>query len=81
MKKHNALIVLSALLEGMSIKTDSIYNICMSEDNYLCYKIESQLFQADWDFNGFIKFCERMSEEEIVCLAASVALKKSVRKA
>lgn len=88
MKKHNSLIVLKALLYGMSIKIDTGHTICMSEDNKLCYEMlveqfpnegksvpsELKLFQADWDFNGFIKFCENMSEQEICSIAASLAL-------
>lgn len=85
MKKHNSLIVLKALLNGMSIKIDTGHTICMSEDNKLCYEMlveqfpsELKLFQADWDFNGFIRFCENIPEEEIVSIAASLALNKYV---
>lgn len=86
--KHPSLIVLNALLNGQSIKTNTGHTICMSEDNKLCYEMlveqfppnkkdvqtELKLFQADWDFNGFIKFCEQIPEEDIVALAASNAL-------
>jgi hypothetical protein len=85
MKKHNSLIVLKALLNGISIKIETGHTICMSEDNKLCYEMlveqfpsELKLFQADWDFNGFIKFCENMPEQEICNIAASLALSKHV---
>lgn len=79
--KHPAVIVLNALLNGLEIK-DQGFTYCMSEDNELCWiaksdKDEQLLFKANWDLNGFIKFCENIPDEEIAALVGSLVVKNT----
>lgn len=79
--KHKALIVLKYLLQGGEIK-DQGFTFCMSENDELCWNGTTEektplLFKADWNFNGFIKFCEKLSHEEVAVMAMDMALKET----
>lgn len=80
--KHKALIVLKYLLQGGEIK-DQGFTYCMAENNDLCWvasfegKCPGSLFKADWTLNGFIKYCEKLSDEEVTVMAMDMALKET----
>lgn len=74
--KHPSLIVLKALLLGIKIKHNGD-TICMSENNQIGIQLDypsDQMYMVDWSFNWFMMFCEKLPEQQIVELAAQIAL-------
>lgn len=83
MKLHNSLILLKALLQGHQLETSDGVVLCMSDQNEFGTKItttegEELVMIQDWSLNWFIKFAEKLSDEKITQLAASLALNKSL---
>jgi hypothetical protein len=79
--KTNPEIVLSALMNGIEINGDNGMIFCMSEDDKFGIKMKNDegedcVMITDWSLNWFIKFCNELSELQIVQLTANLALNK-----
>lgn len=74
-------IVLTALMNGIEIQGDHGMIYCMSEDDKFGIKMKNDegedcVMITDWSLNWFIKFCNELSELQIVQLAANLTLNK-----
>lgn len=81
-KKHPALIVLKALLQGIVIEAEDC-TLCMSDDNRFGFQLEQpsdKMYVSDWSLNWFIKFCENISEEKLIKIATQMALSEMKEK-
>jgi len=75
--KHPALIVLKALLNGFTVK-DGDHNLICSENNEIGVKInDDQMITVDYTLNGFIKFCEKLPEAQIIELVYQLGMNEN----
>lgn len=73
---QKTLIVLKALFQGIPIKNKNSTIVC-SENDEIAIKIDDEkCYTIEWPINDFIKFCNKMSDDEIAILAAELALNK-----
>jgi hypothetical protein len=77
-RQNAPLIVLKALLNGAEIPHYP-WPLILEEGRLMYLTDEDTAYQADLTFNSFLQICEKMSEEDIVGLAASNAL-RSIKK-
>lgn len=68
-KKHPSEIVLRALRHGLQVK-----DMVMSEDGEVATVLQDGCVVIPWDINDFIKWCEKIPEEDIIAIAGSLAL-------
>lgn len=82
---NKTILVLKALDAGLDVSTKEGHRLCFSENNQLGILVnrenqngskEEQLLLVDWSLNWFIDFCEKLPEETIFSLAASLAIMK-----